>query len=259
MHRKVFICVFPKAVESQIDRELEDNMEHLLEIVVMGRACRNTANIKNRQPIANMYVKSVWSLSKYYKEIIQDELNVKEVTFTDEIADFITYSFKPQLKTVGPKYGKMLNGIRTALTEIDGNAAMQEIRSTGELKLDIAGEAIVLLEEDLLIETAQMEGYISESDNSITVVLDTNLHRNWWKKDLYERSSVRFRRCVKRLAFEVMDKIKVYVKDNDVIKGIAAAHKDEICGDVLAEDIVADQSAGYEKSWNINLKKLHLQ
>lgn len=254
----IHLCDFPKAVESQIDRELEDNMEHLLEIVVMGRACRNTANIKNRQPIANMYVKSVWSLSKYYKEIIQDELNVKEVTFTDEIADFITYSFKPQLKTVGPKYGKMLNGIRTALTEIDGNAAMQEIRSTGELKLDIAGEAIVLLEEDLLIETAQMEGYISESDNSITVVLDTNLTPELVEEGFVREIISKIQTMRKEAGFEVMDKIKVYVKDNDVIKGIAAAHKDEICGDVLAEDIVADQSAGYEKSWNINSEKVTL-
>lgn len=254
----IHLCDFPRAGDSQIDKELEDNMEHLLEIVVMGRACRNAANIKNRQPIAKMYVKSVWALSKYYKEIIEDELNIKEVEFTSEIADFITYSFKPQLKTVGPKFGKLLGGIRTALTEIDGNAAMKEIRSTGELKLDIAGETIVLLEEDLLIETAQMEGYVSESDNSVTVVLDTNLTPELVEEGFVREIISKIQTMRKEAGFEVMDKIKVYVKDNEVIKGIAAAHKDEICKDVLAEDIVADTAAGYEKSWNINAEKVTL-
>lgn len=254
----IHLCDFPEVHQNQIDKDLEDNMEHLLEIVVMGRACRNTANIKNRQPIAKMYVKSVWCLSKYYKEIIEDELNIKDVVFTDEIAEFITYSFKPQLKTVGPKYGKLLNAIRTALTEIDGNAAMKEIRSTGELKLDIAGEAIVLLEEDLLIETAQMEGYISESDNAITVVLDTNLTPELLEEGFVREIISKIQTMRKEAGFEVMDKIKVYVKDNEVIKGIAAAHNGEICRDVLAEEIVADASAGYEKTWNINSEKVTL-
>ena len=171
----IHLCDFPAVNEAWIDKELEENMEDLLEIVVMGRACRNTANIKNRQPIGKMFVKASFTLSDFYTDIIKDELNVKEMAFTDDVREFTSYSFKPQLRTVGPKYGKHLNAIKTALAELDGNKAMDELKATGELKLDIAGEEIVLLESDLLIDTAQMEGYVSESDNDITVVLDTNL------------------------------------------------------------------------------------
>ena len=171
----IHLCDFPVANKEWIDKDLEANMDHLLNVVVMGRACRNTANIKNRQPIAAMYVKAPYELSEYFTAIIADELNVKEVKFTDNIESFISYSFKPQLKTVGPKYGKLLNGIRKALSELDGNKAMAELRANGELKLDIDGNEVVLSEGDLLIETAQMEGYVTESDNDIAVVLDTNL------------------------------------------------------------------------------------
>lgn len=171
----IHLCDFPEVHENWIDPKMEEDMADLLEIVVMGRAARNTANIKNRQPIGTMYVKSEFQLSEFYKEIIEDELNVKEVVFKDDIADFISYSFKPQMRTVGPKYGKLLNKIKTTLSELDGNKAMAELKSTGELKLDIDGQEIVLLEEDLLIDMAQMEGYVSESDHTITVVLDTNL------------------------------------------------------------------------------------
>ena len=171
----IHLCDFPVANKEWIDKDLEANMDHLLNVVVMGRACRNTANIKNRQPIAAMYIKAPYELSEYFTAIIADELNVKEVKFTDNIESFISYSFKPQLKTVGPKYGKLLNGIRKTLSELDGNKAMAELRANGELKLDIDGNEVVLSEGDLLIETAQMEGYVTESDNDIAVVLDTNL------------------------------------------------------------------------------------
>ena len=252
----IHLCDFPQVREEWIDKELEENMEHLLEIVVMGRACRNTANIKNRQPISKMYVKSCWSLSEFYKKIIEDELNIKEVLFTDEISDFITYSFKPQLRTVGPKYGKQLGGIRTALSEIDGTAAMAEVRSTGQLELNIDGTPVVLAEEDLLIETAQMEGYISESDNSITVVLDTNLTPELVEEGFVREIISKVQTMRKEAGFEVMDKICVYIKDNDVIKGIAEKYKEQISSEVLAQDIILDQTDGYEKEWNINSEKV---
>ena len=252
----IHLCDFPQVREEWIDKELEENMEHLLEIVVMGRACRNTANIKNRQPISKMYVKSCWSLSEFYKKIIEEELNIKEVLFTDEIADFITYSFKPQLRTVGPKYGKQLGGIRTALSEIDGTAAMAEVRSTGQLELNIDGTSVVLSEEDLLIETAQMEGYISESDNSITVVLDTNLTPELVEEGFVREIISKVQTMRKEAGFEVMDKICVYIKDNDVIKGIAQKYKEQISSEVLAQDIILEEMDGYEKEWNINSEKV---
>lgn len=252
----IHLCDFPQIREEWINKELEENMEHLLEIVVMGRACRNTANIKNRQPISKMYVKSCWSLSEFYKKIIEDELNIKEVLFTDEISDFITYSFKPQLRTVGPKYGKQLGGIRAALSEIDGTAAMAEVRSTGQLELNIDGTSVVLLEEDLLIETAQMEGYISESDNSITVVLDTNLTPELVEEGFVREIISKVQTMRKEAGFEVMDKICVYIKDNDVIKGIAQKYKEQISSEVLAQDIILEEMDGYEKEWNINSQKV---
>ena len=252
----IHLCDFPQVREEWIDKELEENMEHLLEIGVMGRACRNTANIKNRQPISKMYVKSCWSLSEFYKKIIEEELNIKEVLFTDEIADFITYSFKPQLRTVGPKYGKQLGGIRTALSEIDGTAAMAEVRSTGQLELNIDGTSVVLSEEDLLIETAQMEGYISESDNSITVVLDTNLTPELVEEGFVREIISKVQTMRKEAGFEVMDKICVYIKDNDVIKGIAQKYKEQISSEVLAQDIILEEMDGYEKEWNINSEKV---
>ena len=158
-----------------IDLELEKNMDEVLRIVVMGRACRNAANIKNRQPIAQMHVKAPYELAEYYRDIIRDELNVKAVEFTDDVRAFTTYSFKPQLKTVGPKYGKFLNGIREYLSSVDGNSAMDELKENGNLTFDVNGTAVVLSEEDLLIDMAQTEGYVSDGDNEITVVLDTKL------------------------------------------------------------------------------------
>ena len=163
----IHLCDYPAVREEWIDKTLEEDMGHLLSIVVMGRACRNTANIKNRQPIAKMYVKSAFTLSEFYKTIIEDELNIKEVEFTDSISGFISYTFKPQLKTVGPKYGKLVGAIRSALAGVDGNAAMQELRAEGRLQLDINGEKIVLSEEDLLIESARKEGFVSESDQNV--------------------------------------------------------------------------------------------
>ena len=252
----IHLCDFPEVHENWIDPKMEEDMADLLEIVVMGRAARNTANIKNRQPIGTMYVKSEFQLSEFYKEIIEDELNVKEVVFKDDIADFISYSFKPQMRTVGPKYGKLLNKIKTTLSELDGNKAMAELKSTGELKLDIDGQEIVLLEEDLLIDMAQMEGYVSESDHTITVVLDTNLTPELIEEGFVRELVSKIQTMRKEAGFEVMDKIRLYAKDNDKIVSIMKNHGDEIKSEVLAEEIVTGETKGYEKEWNINSEKV---
>ena len=252
----IHLCDFPEVHENWIDPKMEEDMADLLEIVVMGRAARNTANIKNRQPIGTMYVKSEFQLSEFYKEIIEDELNVKEVVFKDDIADFISYSFKPQMRTVGPKYGKLLNKIKTVLSELDGNKAMAELKSTSELKLDIDGQEIVLLEEDLLIDMAQMEGYVSESDHTITVVLDTNLTPELIEEGFVRELVSKIQTMRKEAGFEVMDKIRVYAKDNDKIVSIMKNHGDEIKSEVLAEEIVTGETKGYEKEWNINSEKV---
>ena len=252
----IHLCDFPEVHENWIDPKMEEDMADLLEIVVMGRAARNTANIKNRQPIGTMYVKSEFQLSEFYKEIIEDELNVKEVVFKDDIADFISYSFKPQMRTVGPKYGKLLNKIKTTLSELDGNKAMAELKSTGELKLDIDGQEIVLLEEDLLIDMAQMEGYVSESDHTITVVLDTNLTPELIEEGFVRELVSKIQTMRKEAGFEVLDKIRVYAKDNDKIVSIMKNHGDEIKSEVLAEEIVTGETKGYEKEWNINSEKV---
>ncbi|MGN1139985.1 MAG: isoleucine--tRNA ligase [Oliverpabstia sp.] len=254
----VHLCDFPTANKEWIDKELEENMEHLLDIVVMGRACRNTANIKNRQPIAKMYVKADYELSEFYVTIIEDELNVKSVEFTDNIENFISYTFKPQLKTVGPKYGKLLGGIRQALSTLDGNKAMAELRSSGELKLDINGNEVVLSESDLLVDTAQMEGFVTESDNKLAVVLDTNLTPELIEEGFVREIISKIQTMRKEAGFEVMDKINVYVKDNKVIEDIMKTHAEEIQSEVLAEEILLDTTQGYEKEWNINSQKVTL-
>ena len=248
----IHLCDFPVANKEWIDKDLEANMDHLLNVVVMGRACRNTANIKNRQPIAAMYVKAPYELSEYFTAIIADELNVKEVKFTDNIESFISYSFKPQLKTVGPKYGKLLNGIRKALSELDGNKAMAELRANGELKLDIDGNEVVLSEGDLLIETAQMEGYVTESDNDIAVVLDTNLTPELIEEGFVREIISKIQTMRKEAGFEVMDKIVVYAHGNDKIQDVMKTHEDEIKSEVLADEMVLGETDGYVKEWNIN-------
>ena len=254
----IHLCDFPESNDAWIDTELEENMEDLLKVVVMGRACRNAANIKNRQPIGKMFVKAPFQLSDFYKEIIEDELNVKKMSFTDDVRDFTSYSFKPQLKTVGPKYGKHLNSIRTALSSIDGNAAMDELKAGGELKLDIDGQEIVLLESDLLIDTAQMEGYVSESDNDITVVLDTNLTPELIEEGFVREIISKVQTMRKEAGFEVMDKIRISLTGNQVIEGIFRAHEADIKAEVLAEDVNYNEVSGYTKDWKINSESVTL-
>ena len=254
----IHLCDYPKVNEAWIDKDLEANMEELLEIVVLGRACRNTANIKNRQPIGTMYVKAEKKMDKFYTDIIADELNVKEVKFADDVESFISYSFKPQLRTVGPKYGKLLNGIRTALSEIDGTAAMKELRDNGVLVLDIAGNRVELAEEDLLIETAQSEGYVTETDGETSVVLDTNLTPELIQEGFVREIISKVQTMRKEAGFEVMDKIIVYAKDNDKIMDIMKANQDEIKREVLAENIILGEAEGYTKEWNINKEAVTL-
>ena len=254
----IHLCDYPEVNEAWIDKDLESNMEELLEIVVLGRACRNTANIKNRQPIGTMYVKAEKAMDKFYTDIIADELNVKEVKFADDVESFISYSFKPQLRTVGPKYGKLLNGIRTALSEIDGTAAMKELRDNGVLVLDIAGNRVELAEEDLLIETAQSEGYVTETDGETSVVLDTNLTPELIQEGFVREIISKVQTMRKEAGFEVMDKIIVYAKDNDKIMDIMKANQDEIKREVLAENIVLGEAEGYTKEWNINKEAVTL-
>ena len=254
----IHLCDYPEVNEAWIDKDLEANMEELLEIVVLGRACRNTANIKNRQPIGTMYVKAEKAMDKFYTDIIADELNVKEVKFADDVESFISYSFKPQLRTVGPKYGKLLNGIRTALSEIDGTAAMKELRDNGVLVLDIDGNKVELAEEDLLIETAQSEGYVTETDGETSVVLDTNLTPELIQEGFVREIISKVQTMRKEAGFEVMDKIIVYAKDNDKIMDIMKANQDEIKREVLAENIVLGEAEGYTKEWNINKEAVTL-
>ncbi len=251
----IHLCDFPVADESFIDKSLEENMDEVIDIVVLGRACRNSANIKNRQPIAKMYVKSDKKPDESFIAVIAEELNVKVVEFSDDVSEFTTYSFKPQLRTVGPKYGKYLGGIRTALAELDGNKAMAEIDATGELKLKVGEEILTLLREDLLIEMTKKDGFESLSDRGTTVVMDKNL-----TPELIEEGNVReiiskIQTMRKDSGFEVMDKIKVGFSGNETISAIAAKNSDEIKEETLAEEIL-EGTLEFSKEWNINGEKV---
>ena len=254
----VHLCDYPEVKEEWIDKDLEENMENLLEVVVLGRACRNTANIKNRQPIGTMYVKAPFKLDTFYVDIIADELNVKSVEFAENIGSFISYNFKPQLKTVGPKYGKLLNGIRQHLTEMDGNEAMAELKSKGNLTFEVNGSEVVLSEEDLLIETAQMEGYVTEHDGEISVVLDTNLTPELIEEGFVREIISKVQTMRKEAGFEVTDKICVSAKDNDKILQIMKANEEKIKAEVLADEMLLGETKGYEKEWNINKEKVKM-
>ena len=248
----IHLCDFPKVNEAHIDKELEENMDRVLKLVVMGRACRNTANIKNRQPIGQMYVKADFELSEFFDAIVADELNVKNVTFTQEVRDFTSYSFKPQLKTVGPKYGKLLGGIKNVLNGLDGNAAMDELNANGCLRFEVNGEEVVLNREDLLIDTAQMEGYVSEDDNGITVVLDTNLSEELLEEGFVREIISKVQTMRKEADFEVMDKIVITYEGSEKAETVFAKNADEIGAETLALEVKKATPAGYVKEWKIN-------
>ena len=248
----IHLCDFPKVNEAHIDKKLEENMDRVLKLVVMGRACRNTANIKNRQPIGQMYVKADFELSEFFDAIVADELNVKNVTFTQEVRDFTSYSFKPQLKTVGPKYGKLLGGIKNVLSGLDGNAAMDELNANGCLRFEVNGEEVVLNREDLLIDTAQMEGYVSEDDNGITVVLDTNLSEELLEEGFVREIISKVQTMRKEADFEVMDKIVITYEGSEKAETVFAKNADEIGAETLALEVKKATPAGYVKEWKIN-------
>ena len=254
----IHLCDFPEVHEEWINRELEEKMADLMQVVVLGRACRNTANIKNRQPIGEMYIKSPIQLEKMYIEIIADELNVKNVQFVDDIGKFISYTFKPQLKTVGPKYGKLLNGIRKHLSELDGTAAMSELKEQGALKFDVDGNEVVLSEEDLLIETAQMENFVAESYGEVSVILNTNLTPELIEEGFVREIISKVQTMRKEADFEVTDQICLSAKDNSKIVDLMKAHEEEIKSEVLAGEMLLGETKGYEKEWNINSEKVVL-
>ena len=248
----IHLCDFPTVEESFIDKKLEEDMDAVLKYVVMGRAARNAANIKNRQPIGQMFIKANKELSEFYKEIIEEELNVKKVDFTDDVREFTSYTFKPQLKTVGPKYGKLLGGIKAALSSLDGNAAMDELNEKGALHLDINGEAVELTKEDLLIDMAQMDGYVSEGDNEATVVLDTNLTEELIEEGFVREIISKIQTMRKEAGFEVMDKIKVYETGSEKVTEILNKFGETIKSEVMAEELCLGTMGGYSKEWSIN-------
>ena len=254
----IHLCDFPEVNEAQIDKELEENMERVLKVVVLGRACRNKSNIKNRQPIGKMFVKADFDLPEFFQEIITEELNIKEVEFTDDVRAFTSYSFKPQLRTVGPKYGKFLGKIKEALASLDGNSAMDKINAGEPLTFDFDGNEVVLEKEDLLIDMAQVEGYVSEADGDVTVVLDTNLSDELLEEGFVREVISKIQTMRKEAGFEVMDKIVVNVANNDKVKDVVERNIDEIKSEVLADNVEFDTIKGYEKEWNINGEKVTL-
>ena len=252
----IHLCDFPAANEAWIDKELEDSMEDVLDAVVIGRACRNATNIKNRQPIGKMFIKADWKLNDFFTAIIADELNVKEVEYKDDVRDFTSYSFKPQLKTLGPKYGKILNDIRKTLSELDGNKAMDELNTNGVLKLNVAGQDIELTKEDLLIEMTQMEGFVANSDKGITVVMDTNLTPELINEGFVREIISKIQTMRKDADFEVMDKIAVTVSGNDKIAKLMEDNKEQIQKVCLADSILQGEAKGFVKEWDINGEKV---
>lgn len=254
----IHLCDFPEYDEKFIDKELENDMEEVLDIVVLGRACRNTANIKNRQPIGMMYVKAPEALSDFYIDIIEDELNVKKVEFTDDVAAFTAYSFKPQLKTLGRRFGKNINAVREILANIDGSKAMAELKETGSLKITVDGNEESLAEEDLLIESAHKEGFESNSDYGITVVLDTNLSEELIEEGFVREVISKIQTMRKDSDFEVMDHIKVSCEGNDKIAKIITDNESTIKDETLADEVDTNSADGNTKEWNINGEKVTL-
>ena len=252
----VHLCDFPVANPAYVDKQLEEDMEEVLKIVVMGRAARNTANIKNRQPIGTMFVKAEKALSDFYQEIIEEELNVKEVKFTDDVREFTTYTFKPQLKTVGPKYGKQLRGIKEYLANVDGNEAMDKLNAGENLVFDVNGTEVSLSLDDVLVEMSQKEGYMSEADNTVTVVLDCNLSEELVEEGFAAEIISKIQTMRKDSGFEVMDHIKVGIAGNDKLAAIVAKNEKAIADKVLADSIDKDATYANSKEWNVNGEKV---
>ena len=254
----IHLCDFPEVCEEVIDTKLEEDMETVLEAVVIGRACRNTANIKNRQPISKMFIKAGEGLSEFYLDIIKEELNVKEAVLKDDVSSLTTYSFKPQLKTLGRRFGKNINAVKEILAGLDGQKAMEEINTKGTLTITVDGKEELLEKDDLLIEAAQIEGYISGTDHGITVVLDTNLTPGLIEEGFVREVISKVQTMRKDAGFEVMDHIRLSVKDNDKIIEIIKNNEDIVKSEVLANEAVYGTAEGFTKEWNINGEKVVL-
>ena len=252
----IHLCKFPAVDEKMIDKALEAAMEEVLDAVVMGRACRNAAAIKNRQPIGKMYIKAEEALDQFYRDIIAEELNVKEVIFTDDVRDFTSYTFKPQLRTVGPKYGKQLGGIQKTLASLDGNSAMDDLNNTGAITFDVDGVTVSLTKEDLLIDMAQKDGYVSEESNKMTVVLDTNLTAELIEEGYVFELISKIQTMRKEADFEVTDHIRVSLNGNDKLVEIATKNTQTICGKVLADVLTAGENFAVSKEWDVNGEKV---
>ena len=247
----IHLCDFPKVEESYIDKELEKYMDEVLDIVVLGRAARNAANIKNRQPLANMYVKAA-TLPKFYADIVKEELNVKNIEFREDVDSFVSYVFKPQLKTVGPKYGKLLGGIKEYLSSLDGSKAMAELNSNGSLKFEVNSETVELGKDDLLIDTVKSEHYISESDAKVSVVLDIYLTEELIEEGFVREVISKIQTMRKEAGFEVMDHIIISVSDNDKLINIINNNKNTLKSETLADDVLYTHEGAYSKEWNLN-------
>ncbi|MBR6451071.1 MAG: isoleucine--tRNA ligase [Lachnospiraceae bacterium] len=252
----IHLCDFPVANKAWIDTGLEENMKAVLKTVVMGRAARNNANIKTRQPIAKMFIKADFTLSDFFVEIIEDELNVKEVVFTDDVRSFTSYSFKPQLKTVGPKYGKLLGGIQKELAGLDGNDAMDRLNETGALEFEVNGETVTLTKDDLLIEMTQKEGFVSENDAAVTVVMDTNLSEELIEEGFVYEMISKIQTMRKEADFEVMDHIRVSINGNDRLFAIAQKNDRMISEKVLADELTCGRDLAVSREWNVNGEKV---
>lgn len=248
----IHLCDYPVADDSLIDKSLEDSMDEVLNVVVLGRAARNAANIKNRQPIGNMYIKAEETLGELYTQIIKEELNVKNVEFREDVENFVSYSFKPQLKTVGPKYGKLLGKIREVLTNLDGAKAMAELKSNGSLDFDFDGEKVSLTNEDLLIDTVKSDNYISEGNNKVTIVLDINLTKELLDEGFLRELISKVQTMRKEAGFEVVDHIELFLKDNAKLIDIVKVNETELMSEVLCDKITYGNIKGYEKEWNLN-------
>jgi isoleucyl-tRNA synthetase len=248
----IHLCDFPTVDTSMIDKQLEEDMEVVLEAVVLGRACRNEANIKNRQPIAKMFVKAEDHLSQFYLDIIRDELNVKEIEATDDVSALTNYTFKPQLKTLGRRFGKNINAVKEILAAVNGQAAMKELNETGALTIIVDGNEEKLSADDLLIEAAQMEGYVSASDHGVTVVLDTNMTEALLEEGFVRELVSKLQTMRKEAGFEVMDHIAIGYEADAKVTGIFEKYADAIQKEVLGVSVTNGKLTGYEKDWNIN-------
>ena len=254
----IHLCDFPEVNPAWIDEDLEKNMEEVLAVVVLGRAARNASGVKNRQPVGRMFVSGAAQLDDFFKEIIEDELNVKEVIFSEDVSEFTSYTFKPQMRILGPKYGKLLGMIGKTLAAVDGSAAKKQLDEEGILTIEAGGEKIDLTPEELLISMSQKEGYVSQADRGVTVVLDINLTPALIEEGFVREIISKVQTMRKEAGFEVTDHIALSACGNDRIREIMTGHQDEIKKDVLADNISFDEEKGYSKEWNINKEKVLL-